>query len=292
MTDGMPPADLYLAFEGIDGSGKSVVSRAIVEMLRESGIEAAHFACLARGEHTLGRFLRRTFYVEPLPLRARILNAIPAAKLLLFQRNAVANWRTEVSSNEPSVFIGDRSIASLLINFGSAFGNRAATEVAIRWMNTLPLPADILYLDVTPETATRRLEARGLALDLNETPAGLTASRQLYEEIIFRHPLWYRPRIHRIDAELPLPDVVAAAHQCVTKLIERGSPYVVGLIAEKQGFSLSMSESSNGELRHKEEVLQSESSDCDMATELSEVVLVGLADLLDDAVKTKSLEKT
>lgn len=72
----------------------------------------------------------------------------------------------------------------------------------------------------------------------------------------------------------------------------RGSPYVDGLIAEKQGFRLSMSESSSGELRHEEEVLQSESSDCDVATEFSEVVLVGLTDFLDDAVKAKSLEKT
>jgi len=53
-----------------------------------------------------------------------------------------------------------------------------------------------------------------------------------------------------------------------------------------------MSESSSGELRHEEEVLQSESSDCDVATEFSEVVLVGLTDFLDDAVKAKSLEKT
>jgi hypothetical protein len=39
------------------------------------------------------------------------------------------------------------------------------------------------------------------------------------------------------------------------------------LIAEKQGFSLSMTESSVGELGHEEEVLESKSGDCDMATE-------------------------
>jgi hypothetical protein len=59
-----------------------------------------------------------------------------------------------------------------------------------------------------------------------------------------------------------------------------GSPYVVGLIAEKQGFVRSMSENGRGELRHEEEILQSETSDRDMATKIGEVVLVGLTDLL------------
>jgi hypothetical protein len=68
-------------------------------------------------------------------------------------------------------------------------------------------------------------------------------------------------------------------------------PTAEKLIAEKQGFPLSMSESSSGEVRHEEEMLQGKSSNCDMTTEFSEVVLVGLADLLDDAVRAKSLEK-
>jgi hypothetical protein len=53
-----------------------------------------------------------------------------------------------------------------------------------------------------------------------------------------------------------------------------------------------MRENGRGELRNEKEVLQSESSDSDMATELSEVVLVGLADFLNDAVEAQSLEKT
>jgi hypothetical protein len=59
-----------------------------------------------------------------------------------------------------------------------------------------------------------------------------------------------------------------------------GSPYATDLIAEKQGFVRSMSENGRGELRHEEEILQSETSDRDMATKIGEVVLVGLTDLL------------
>jgi hypothetical protein len=57
------------------------------------------------------------------------------------------------------------------------------------------------------------------------------------------------------------------------------------LIAEKQGFLDSVSESGGSELRNEEEVLESESRECDVPAELGEVVLVGLTDLLDDAVQ-------
>lgn len=49
-----------------------------------------------------------------------------------------------------------------------------------------------------------------------------------------------------------------------------------------------MSESDGGELGDKEQVPERESCDCDAPTEFGEVVLVALADLLDDAVETKT----
>ena len=70
----------------------------------------------------------------------------------------------------------------------------------------------------------------------------------------------------------------------------KGSPYAEKLIAEKQEYLRSISEGCSGELRNEEEVLESESGDCDMATQFGEVVLVGLADLFDDPVKAKALE--
>jgi hypothetical protein len=53
-----------------------------------------------------------------------------------------------------------------------------------------------------------------------------------------------------------------------------------------------VSESGGSELRYEEEVLQGESGDCDVATKLGQVVLVGPADLLDDAMKAEAFQKT
>lgn len=53
----------------------------------------------------------------------------------------------------------------------------------------------------------------------------------------------------------------------------------------------SVSESGAGELRNEEEVLEGETGEGDVASELSQVVLVGFADFLDDPVQTQPLEK-
>lgn len=70
-----------------------------------------------------------------------------------------------------------------------------------------------------------------------------------------------------------------------------GSPFIGRLIAEKQEFAVSVSESCGGELRDEKEVLERESSDGDVSTEFGEVVLVGLAHLLDDPVQTETFEQ-
>ena len=70
-----------------------------------------------------------------------------------------------------------------------------------------------------------------------------------------------------------------------------GNPFIGRLIAEKQEFLRSVSESSARELRDEEEVLEREACNRDVSSELGQVVLVGLSDLLDDPVQTKALEQ-
>jgi hypothetical protein len=62
------------------------------------------------------------------------------------------------------------------------------------------------------------------------------------------------------------------------------------LIAEKQEFLRSVCESGACELRDEEEVLEREASDGDVPSELGQVVLVGMSDLLDDPVKAQAFE--
>jgi hypothetical protein len=58
------------------------------------------------------------------------------------------------------------------------------------------------------------------------------------------------------------------------------------LIAEKQGFLVSVSESGGGELLNEEEVLECKTCKRDMPAELGDVVTWRSCRFLDDAVKT------
>jgi thymidylate kinase len=211
-----PPCVTYVALEGIDGSGKSTVANMVAERLCVGRSRAVRFSYLGRRDHTLGRFLQRTFHSPRLPFHAHLLNALPALKMILYQHNAFMNWRSIVVAGPPwsrsmdrLFVVGDRSIASLLINFDRAFGGRRASERAIRLLNKLPVPSDVVYLDVSPEVALGRLLRRGAALEANETAAELACSRATYEEVLFGRPLWFAPRVHRLDGSLPIDDVAA-----------------------------------------------------------------------------------
>jgi thymidylate kinase len=174
------PAEIvtYVAIEGIDGSGKSSVARAIEDWRKRSSACVARVEYLARLDQMLGRFLQHTFHAESHPRRARVLNAFPAAKMLLYGWNATKNWRDATCHDENApmdrlLAVGDRSIVSLMVNFEGAFGSRCMTELAVRCLNAVPLPSDIIYLDILSEVAHERLRSRGLPLEANETVAEL-----------------------------------------------------------------------------------------------------------------------
>lgn len=210
------PAEFFthVAVEGVDGSGKSSVVRAIENRWNSSGVCVARVEYLGRRDHMLGQFLQHAFHAEPHPRRARVLNGLPPVKMMLYAWNAAKNWRDATCHDKNArptdrlLAIGDRSIVSLMVNFEGAFGSRFATELAARWLNAVTLPSDILYLDIPSAVAQERLRSRGFSLEANETVAELERSLTLYEELLFTRPLWFQPRVHRIDATLPLNTVV------------------------------------------------------------------------------------
>jgi hypothetical protein len=63
------------------------------------------------------------------------------------------------------------------------------------------------------------------------------------------------------------------------------------LIAEKQESGDQVGQGSGRELGNQEQVLECETGDGIVATDFSEVVLVGTAEFLDDAVQAKALEQ-
>ena len=84
---------LYIAFEGIDGCGKSTLSQALTENLTRIGVRARRLPFMARSDEAFGRFILRTFDARPRPRYGNMLESMEWLKLILFQCNAMENWR-------------------------------------------------------------------------------------------------------------------------------------------------------------------------------------------------------
>lgn len=172
-----------IAFEGIDGSGKSSVLRGLLERLRARGRDP--LSLREPGGTPLGERVRG------LLLDAELRRA-PTAELLLFQaaraelvaeviRPALAAGRTVIS---------DRFCDSTRAYQGSGLGlPRETVEAAIHAATDGLEPGLVILLDVTPELGLSRSDSRGRRDAIEErAEAFLGRVREGYLELARENP--------------------------------------------------------------------------------------------------------
>jgi len=203
---------LYVALEGIDGSGKSEVARRVASALRAQGHRVGVLAYMGRGRSAIGMFIERhLFQVGGRSGLGRLLDRLPTVKLLLFQVNAFANWRAVVRAASQGasdqIVIGDRSVVSAGVIFPAPWRRRALTSTLLRVTTLTPTPTEIVYLDLAPEAALERICMRGVPL-ANESLTALSAAAQTYESVLAPGSWWFEFRTTIVDASRPIDDVV------------------------------------------------------------------------------------
>lgn len=201
-----------IAFEGIDGAGKSTQIGLSLDFLKERGIAAERSSEPTRGAH--GRAIRNA-----------LVRLEPEVERTLF----VADRREHVKECiEPTLGRGvslilDRYFYSSVAYQGSrldaldpqlvASGDQAAIEAALIQLqrdiyleNCAFAPeADILiYLDLPVDLALERIRARREKLDPFETAGNLERVSRAYKRVIAQHP-----RAAIVDASCPVQSVWA-----------------------------------------------------------------------------------
>lgn len=137
---------MFIAVEGIDGSGKGTQSKLLNKWVKEKG----HDTFLTR-EPTggaIGQLLRKVLKKGGLD---------PRAEALLFAADRAEHVR-EISLKlaENRVIISERY-------FHSSIAYQGASGVSIKWLMELnrfaPIPDLVLYLDVSPEVGLERISS-------------------------------------------------------------------------------------------------------------------------------------
>lgn len=206
---------IYAALEGPKGAGKSTVLGIVRRALHERGIRIASLNPTARGFvlHPL-ELLYRGFAVDPLAERVYAYRSNRQASLL---QSRHVDW---------DVLLGDRSFITTLAtrwHRTEVVGERAHFDRCRKLEWAVPLPSDVIYLDVPVETLRRRVESRGRRYGVrDEQVERLAAAREAYSAI--RHsrlPELVAITWHLVDGTKPVEQVAADVADLVGRLMRR-----------------------------------------------------------------------
>lgn len=192
----------FIAFEGIDGSGKSTLVRLTYEMLSRRGLQALRTKEPSSGP--IGRFIRAQ--IGEMDGR---LSAWALALLFAADRLDHAERLIRPSLERGLIVLSDRYLYSSLAYQG-------AEGVSWEWIRELnrfaPRPDLCILLDVSPEAGMRRIGGRPKTIFENEKLQERV--RRLYLELV------EEGEIIRVDAERPLREVQRDVNLLVQELLK------------------------------------------------------------------------
>ena len=190
----------YIAFEGVDGAGKSTVAEAVAEQLRAEGRQVV--TVREPGATAVGEAIREILLHSHDDL-------VPWAEALLFAaaRAQLAEQTVRPLLEAGAWVLSDRSVYSSLAYQGGA---RELGVDIVRTVNAAGLsgvwPDLVIVLDVEPQTGlareedTDRIGSEGLAL-------------QQRVAATYRELAGSDPRVVSVDGDGDVPSVVAASLQ-------------------------------------------------------------------------------
>lgn len=192
----------FIAFEGIDGSGKSTLVRLTYEMLSRRGLQVVRTKEPSSGP--IGRFIRAQ--IGEMDGR---LSAWALALLFAADRLDHAERLIRPSLERGLIVLSDRCLYSSLAYQG-------AEGVSREWIRELnrfaPRPDLCILLDVRPETGMRRIGRRSKTIFENERLQDMV--RRLYLELA------EEGEIIRVDAERPIREVQRDVNLLIEELLK------------------------------------------------------------------------
>lgn len=169
---------MLVAFEGIDGAGKTTQSKRLLTKLRELGVRASWSK--EPSDNRIGMLIRSALRGE-IDLDQRTLALLFAADRIEHMRNLSVDCVTII----------DRYVLSSLAYQGVF----APFEWILELNKWVRLPDIVFYLDISPEVALRRVADRSIY----HSTSFLEMVRENYIKLIKEEP--WKSRTYMIDAD-------------------------------------------------------------------------------------------
>ena len=182
---------MFIAFEGLDGSGSTTQSRRLAENLEKKGL-VPHLTKEPTSDTPIGKMIR-----EVLQHRYKIS---PDTLQLLFTADRAEHLKTEIEPalENGQIVITDRYLLSTL-----AYGSLDVDMDWLKGLNQNFRVPDITFLfKVDPAECIRRIRGRGSEFEIFENEEKLRRIWNHYEALSHEFP-----NLHLIDSEKPKDEV-------------------------------------------------------------------------------------
>jgi dTMP kinase len=193
---------MFIAFEGLDGSGSSTQAKLLVERLERTG-HPAFVTKEPTASNPIGRMIRDVLQHK--------WEASPEAFQLLFSADRAQHLKDEIlpALSKGQIVVSDRYLFSTI-----AFGSLAVPD--IEWLKQLnrlyPMPDMTFLFKLDPAECMRRIESRGQPTELFEKEEKLKNIWKTYEKIAHDYP-----NFHLIDASRSIAEITDTIWEIVEK---------------------------------------------------------------------------
>lgn len=206
------PLGTLIAFEGIDGSGKTTQAALLTDWARGLGFEA-----VATKEPTAGPWGRR---IRDSKFTARLSREEELDCFVRDRKEHVAQLVAPALARG-AVVVVDRYYFSTAAYQGA----RGLDPAAVLALNQAfaPRPDIVLLLDLEVDQGLARIAERGAGVDLFESTSELTKARAIFLAL-------EEPHLARLDATLPVPELHA---RIVFEVMRRAMPSRIPEVAAR-----------------------------------------------------------
>lgn len=191
-----------VAIEGIDGTGKTTLQRALADSWRSMGVRVLELQEPTRG--TTGLRARRSSHEDAW-----------TAALAFTEDRQHQRERIERALHRGTVVILDRSFYSTLAYQGSALPPRQRGQIERLQHAAARIPDRVILLDLPVALSIARVQGRGRPREPTEREAVLERARRSYRGMA-RRPRWIR-----LDGRLSTNQLLEQLHHRLTPWVTR-----------------------------------------------------------------------
>jgi dTMP kinase len=201
---------ILIAFEGIDGAGKTTQARALYALLRAAGV-----AAISTKEPTNGKWgakIRRSAVMGRMP---------PSEELQAFIEDRKEHVRAEI---RPALVAGTVVIVDRYYPSNVAYQGARGMDPAelLRSNSFAPAPDLLFVLDIDPKAGLARVAARGDKADLFEKEDELLKAREIF--VNWAHLSAHGDGVHILDATRPQNELTSEIARIVFDRLARPMP--------------------------------------------------------------------